>query len=393
MRTGRTRIARSLALLLVLTTLVLLTQQPTQVFAERQSFVATGRAKLAGRPEIAQRRALENALWLVVDQATQTVVPAGARGGHAQAINSVLARPRNLIASYQIIQRGPSRGYFIVKVKATVAMGTLISRLRSAAVPVDQATASLKSTHAVQASPPPSSAPPSTAAWAESGGGQKVAQAPASVSTPQPVPVPTSNAVQAQPGAVTAQAPPQPARARIAVLAFQLGFTNPKWEQTWDISIGVTELVEEALHKSGRYRIVERRQIEQVLREQGFGSGGSVDAATAAKIGRILGVQRLVMGSVNQFDLKGAAGIALPGLLVGLYQAQVNLTSRIVDTSTAEIVAIVRASGKAEGVAALAQIEGLAFGGGEFRQTVLGRALDQAIQDLVAKLNGSMSSQ
>jgi curli biogenesis system outer membrane secretion channel CsgG len=173
-------------------------------------------------------------------------------------------------------------------------------------------------------------------------------------------------------------------------MLFQLGFTNPKWEQTWDIAVGVTELVEEALHNSGRYRIIERRQIEQVLKEQGFGSSGSVDVATAAKAGRILGVQRLVMGSVSQFDLKTAGAVGLPGLGLGVYQAHVSLTGRVVDTSTAEIMTIVRGSGKADGVVVLAQLEGLTFGGGEFRHSVLGRALDQAIQDLVTKLNGSI---
>jgi len=390
--TGRARIARKsrLALLLALTTAFCLIQPLTPVFGQKQSFVATGRAKLAGRLEIAQRRALENALWLVVEQAIQAVVPAGSRVEHAQAINSVLARPRDLVTGYEIIQRGPSRGYFIVKVRATVAMGTLTSRLQAQAVPVDQTMAEPQPTRTALA-PSPASAPTPAAPSAESGGGQKVAPAPAAASTPQPSPAPTPKTAQSQPGAVTSQAPPQPARSRIAILLFQLGFTNPKWEQTWDISLGVTELVEEALYSGGRYRIVERRQIEQVLKEQGFGSSGSVDAATAARIGRILGVQRLVMGSVNEFDLKGAAGFALPGLAVGLYQARVSLTSRIVDTSTAEIVAIVRGSGKAEGVVALAQIEGLTFGGGEFRQSVLGKALDQAIQDLVGKLNGSMS--
>lgn len=388
MSTGGARSARMsrFALLLVLTTAIFLVLPPAPVFGQKQSFVATGRAKLAGRPEVAQRRALENALWLAVEQAIHAVVPSGARAEHAQAINSVLARPRDLVTGYEVIQRGPSRGYFIVKIRATVDMGTVASRLQAQAVTVDQTMAETQPTRAAQA-PLPASPPTPAATSTGPGGGQKVAAA----STPQPAPAPTPNTAQSQPGAAAVQAPPQPARARIAILAFQLGFTNPKWEQTWDIALGVTELVEEALHKSGRYRIVERRQIEQVLKEQGFGGSGSVDAATAAKVGRILGVQRLLMGSVNQFDLKAAGGFAVPGVALGLYQAQVNLTSRVVDTSTGEIIAIVRGSGKAEGFVALAQIEGLTFGGGEFRQSVLGKALDQAIQDLVGKLNGSMS--
>lgn len=393
MLTGHARLARQshLAVLLVLTVAVLLIQPPTRSFAQKNTFVATGRAKLGGKLETAQRRALENALWLAVEQAIQSVVPAEARVEHTQAITAMLARPRQHVTSYEVIQRGPSRGYFIVKVRATVAMGALASRLQAQAVPVGQPMAESQPTRPAPV-PAPTTAPTPAAPSADPGTGQRVAQVPAAAAAPQPQSAPTPNTAQSQPGAVISQAPPQPDRPRIAILLFQLGFTNPNWAQNWDISLGVTELVEEALHSSGRYRIVERRQIEQVLKEQGFGSSGSVDAATAAKIGRILGVQRLVMGSVNQFDFKAAGGFALPGVALGLYQAQVNLTSRVVDTSTGEIIAIVRGSGKAEGFVALAQIEGLTFGGGEFRQSVLGKALDQAIQDLVGKLNGSMSS-
>ena len=373
MLTGPARCIRQsrLALLLILISAVLLIQPPAQTFAQKSVFVATGRAKLAGSQDTAQRRALENALWLVVEEAIQTMVPGESRAEHTQAINSVLARPRQLITGYEVIQRGPSRGYFIVKIRATVDMGTLASRLQAQAVPVNRTVSEPQPARIAQA-PSPTAAPTPATPSADPSAGQKTAQAPAAATTPS--------------------TPAQPARARIALLPFQLGFTNPQWTQNWDVSLGVTELVEQALFESKRYRLVERRQIEQVLKEQGFGSSGSVNAGTAAKLGRILGVQRLVTGSINQFDLKAAGGLALPFVAVGLYQAQVTLTSRVINTSTGEIVAIVRGSGKAEGVVALAQIEGLTFGGGEFRQSVLGKALDQAIQDLVGKLNGLMST-
>ena len=396
MSTGRARNTRKsrLALFLGLTTAIFLIQPPTPVFGQKQSFVATGRAKLAGRQETAQRRALENALWLAVEQAIHTLVPAATRAEHAQSINSVLARPRELVTGYEIIQRGPSRGYFVVRVKATVAMETLTSRLRVQAVPLDHTAVEARVPPPMIQAAPAASPPAQPAPSAEPSGGQsgvqKATPAPAPASTPQAAP-PTPSKQQSQAAPDAPRPEPRPGRPRIAVLLFQLGFTNPQWAQSWDVSLGVTELVEAALHESGRYRIVERRQIEEILKEQGFGSSGSVSAATAAKIGRILGVQRLVMGTVNQLDLKAAGGIAIPGFLLGLYQAQVGLTSRVVDTSTAEIVAIVRGSGKSEGLVALAQLQGLAFGGGEFRQSILGKALDQSILDLVGKLNGSMN--
>ncbi|MDR7419596.1 MAG: CsgG/HfaB family protein [Armatimonadota bacterium] len=350
------------------------------------TFTATGRAVLGGSLETAQRRALENALWLVVDQAVQSMVPTDSRIEHKQTINAILARPRQHIVKYEITQRGPSKGYFLVRVRAIVARSALASRLRASAIPFHEPAVRDGPTRTPQLTSP---APPTIPA-AQSANPPEVQGGPVALTAAS---TPSGPAITAAAQSPPAAAATQTGRPRIAVLLFQLGITNPQWTQSWDIAIGVTDLVEEALHSSGRYRIIERRQIEQVLREQELGASGSVNAATAAKIGRILGVRHLVMGSVNQFDLRGAGGISLPGLGLGLYRAQVDLTSRVVDTSTAEIVAIVRGSGRADGTVVLAQLQGLTFGGGEFRQSVLGKALDQAIQELVVKLNGTMSGQ
>jgi curli biogenesis system outer membrane secretion channel CsgG len=209
---------------------------------------------------------------------------------------------------------------------------------------------------------------------------------------PAPAPAPVVTPAQATPAPAPA-APASPAqgdRLRLAILPFQLGFTSPAWAQRWDISLGVTEIVEEALFATGRYRLVERRALEAVLREQGIGQTGAVDERTAARIGRVLGVQVLVAGTVNQFELRGAGGIALPVVAVALYQAQVQLTARVIDTTTGEILGIARGQGRAEGTMAIAVFQGMAFGGAEFNRTVLGRALDQAVQDLVAKLGQTL---
>lgn len=212
------------------------------------------------------------------------------------------------------------------------------------------------------------------------------APAPASTPAPATAPVPAATPAPAAP-----PSPGQADRVRIAILPFQLGFTSPSWAQRWDISLGVTEIVEEALFATGRYRLVERRALDAVMREQGIGQTGAVDERTAARIGRVLGVQVLVAGTVNQFELRGMGGIALPVVAVALYQAQVQLTARVIDTTSGEILGIARGQGRAEGTMALAVFQGLAFGGAEFHKTVLGRALDQAVQDLVAKLGQTLA--
>ena len=54
--------------------------------------------------------------------------------------------------------------------------------------------------------------------------------------------------------------------------------------------------------KSGAFVVVEREQLAQVLREQGLGMTGAISPQTAAKAGKLLGLQALVTGKITDFD-------------------------------------------------------------------------------------------
>ncbi|HYH02456.1 MAG TPA: CsgG/HfaB family protein, partial [Bacillota bacterium] len=75
-------------------------------------------------------------------------------------------------------------------------------------------------------------------------------------------------------------------RFRVAVLPFDDGSIQKRWwNHRWDVGKGVAdELVTELLN-TGKFRLVERDKIEEILDEQDFGSRGRVDSATAARIG------------------------------------------------------------------------------------------------------------
>jgi len=53
------------------------------------------------------------------------------------------------------------------------------------------------------------------------------------------------------------------------------------------------------LLKTGYYEVIERNQVEKILKEQMLQQTGIVDVDTAVKAGRILGVQGLLMGSAD----------------------------------------------------------------------------------------------
>ena len=53
--------------------------------------------------------------------------------------------------------------------------------------------------------------------------------------------------------------------------------------------------------QDGVYSVIERNAIDKILAEQNFSNSDRANPDTAAKIGRILGVDAIIIGSITQF--------------------------------------------------------------------------------------------
>nr|CBX27929.1 hypothetical protein N47_G32530 [uncultured Desulfobacterium sp.] len=107
-------------------------------------------------------------------------------------------------------------------------------------------------------------------------------------------------------------------KTKIAVLDFQLegqGF------ETQDMGVIVAEWFTTALVKSGRFEVIERGLLKKLLDEQKLSMSGVVDASTATKIGKFLGAQTIISGSVMKL------------------QNIIEINARIIDVQTASIIA------------------------------------------------------
>ena len=61
------------------------------------------------------------------------------------------------------------------------------------------------------------------------------------------------------------------------------------------------ESLSDAFLRTGKVRVMERQQIEDVLKEQGFEKSGACDASECAvKVGQILGIDQIVVGSIGK---------------------------------------------------------------------------------------------
>lgn len=182
---------------------------------------------------------------------------------------------------------------------------------------------------------------------------------------------------------------------KIAVLPFDDGSIKDRWwdDGSWDVGKGISDEFVTELLKTKKFRLIEREQIDKVLQEQDFGESGRVDTRSAAKIGKILGVQFLVMGRVTEFSFKstGAGGISLKkgiGLGVKSTNAKVAIDARLVDTSSAEIIASVTGKGdkRNTNLSVAVEWDAIAFGSDEFRQSNLGVAMREAVASAAEQL-------
>jgi curli biogenesis system outer membrane secretion channel CsgG len=199
-------------------------------------------------------------------------------------------------------------------------------------------------------------------------------------------------------------------RKRVAILNFDFGTIQNWWEGNWDIGKGISDLVVTQLVKDGTYSVVERRALDAILAEQNFSNSERADPTSAARIGKVLGVDAIIVGSITQFGTEdsslrvggvGGRWSRVGGGRVGQSRgkAHVKIDARLIDVNTAEILGV--AEGKGESSRSGLMLGGLAggrggFGAGEidmgagnFRDTILGEATYEAVEKLSQELTGS----
>jgi len=217
----------------------------------------------------------------------------------------------------------------------------------------------------------------------------------------------------AQTGAAAA-ASPSARRTRVAVLDFDYATVHSTVSAIFgrdvDVGKGVTDLLVTYLVKDGSYSVIERKALDKILAEQNFSNSDRADPSSAARIGKLLGVDAIIVGSITQFgnDTKntgvGGAGAGLGKLGLGRFnqkesKAIVGLTARLVSVDTGEILAAVEGQGeskrKSTSVGGLGGGWGgfgagdVNFGSSNFQNTIIGEAVKTAVEDTSTKMVGA----
>ena len=206
--------------------------------------------------------------------------------------------------------------------------------------------------------------------------------------------------------------PGQAQKKRVAVFDFEYatvqGSVSSVMGSSVDIGKGIADLMVEELVKTGTYSVVDRKALDKILSEQDFSNSDRADANTAAKIGKILGVDGIIIGSITQFGADdkttnvGGGALSRVGGRFGIggvsrkeSKAVVSISARLVGTESAEIYAV--ASGKGESTRSGTGIVGNSSSGvgsidmksSNFRDTIIGEAVNKAVTTLTVDLNAN----
>jgi curli biogenesis system outer membrane secretion channel CsgG len=175
-----------------------------------------------------------------------------------------------------------------------------------------------------------------------------------------------------------------------------------------NIGQGIQAMMTKRIAQDGRFTVVERRKVNEVLHEQDFDAGNRVKKGSGARVGQIKGADLTLMGDIVVFGRDdrrngGFAGGGVPGAgaVAGGYKqtdkAVVVLDYRIVDVETSEVVASGEARGESKRTSAgggVGFLAGGAFGGAgvnmassNFAETIIGEATMAAVDKLAVDVH------
>jgi curli biogenesis system outer membrane secretion channel CsgG len=204
-----------------------------------------------------------------------------------------------------------------------------------------------------------------------------------------------------------AAAPATGRKKRVAIMDFDYGTVHSGvaalFGQDVDVGKGISDLLVKYLVKDGTYSVIERKALDKILAEQNFSNSDRANPMSAAKIGKLLGIDAMIVGSITQFGNEtkstkvGGAGGGLGGFGLGGFghsksKAIVALDARMIDIDTAEILAV--AEGKGESSRSSTSMlggggnwhgfgaGGVDFGSSDFQNTIIGEAVKAAVEQM-----------
>lgn len=244
-----------------------------------------------------------------------------------------------------------------------------------------------------------------------SGGG-----APAPAASPAAAPAAVSPNWNSDLSAIQCAPAPAGAKRVLAIDEFDYGTVKTSAQAIFgtnvDLGKGIQALLMKRIAESGQFRVVERRNLGKLMAEQDLGASNRARQAPNARIGRIIGADAILMGTITIFgrddkrkgvDLGGYAPRVLGRTRVGAGEstAVVAVSYRLVDAETSEVIDQGEARGESRRKSTSLAIAGAGSRGGgfgstdmtstNFAATIVGEATTECIDKVAESANARAS--
>lgn len=192
---------------------------------------------------------------------------------------------------------------------------------------------------------------------------------------------------------------------RVAVFDFenaavQGGLSNPFLQSNPpNVGKAAADLLITRLVEAGHVRVIERSAIDKLLAEQNLSNSDRTDPETAAKLGRILGVDAIILGTITRYDyvdtMTGGGGAHFGGFGGASTKtkhdisAKVGISARVVSPETAEVMVAPTGSGEVSKKGVKEDIRDVSrnsMAGGNANNPIMNECMDKAVGELATKL-------
>lgn len=196
------------------------------------------------------------------------------------------------------------------------------------------------------------------------------------------------------------------AKRRIAIMPFD-SHNYASAIANVDLGVAIASMMTTKVVTDGTFRVIDRAMLDSIMKEQNLSVSDRADPATACKIGKILSVDAIVVGTITQFGQeKSSASGSLPtgyipgipyvGGIGGMFgsfrssksKTRVSIDAKVIDVNTTEILAAFQGTGESKrSGGGIGGFSSDTYGDSAIADEATMQAVDQLSSALIASAN------
>ncbi len=116
-----------------------------------------------------------------------------------------------------------------------------------------------------------------------------------------------------------------------------MDFENKSQHGGWRLGQGASDILTTELVKAGKFDVMERDRLAAIIKEQNLGASGRIDPSTAARIGKIIGVEYIITGAITEYG-QSKSSLGFQDIKLGKTGYHATVDIRMINAATGQIV-------------------------------------------------------